>query len=51
MRTLQAMDPLMEEDFKKTENIQNQVDDIEVDQEEKDLLQNFCFYFEGFSKY
>jgi hypothetical protein len=41
----------MEEDYKKIENIQNQLDDIEVNQEEKYLLQNSCFCFEGFSKY
>jgi hypothetical protein len=41
----------MEEDFKKLDNIQNQVDDMEVAQEEKDLLQNLCFCFEGFFRY
>jgi hypothetical protein len=38
--------PLSQEDFKKLEETQKQVEQIDTDQEEKDMVQSFCF--EGF---
>jgi hypothetical protein len=39
--------PLSQEDFKKLEETQKQVEEIDTDQEEKDMVQSFCFCFEG----
>jgi hypothetical protein len=44
--------PLSQEDFKKLEETQKQVEEIDTDQEkEKDIVQNFCFCFEGFCRH
>jgi hypothetical protein len=43
--------PLSQEDFKKLEEIQQQIDEIDANQEEKDIVQSFCFCFEGFCRY
>jgi hypothetical protein len=59
MKTLKAMEvkvqvegiPLSDSDFKKLEEIQFQSEDIENDQEEKNLLLNLCFCFEGFCRH
>jgi hypothetical protein len=44
--------PLSQEDFKKLEETQKQVEEIDMDQEEEmDIVQNFCFCFEGFCRH
>jgi hypothetical protein len=44
--------PLSQKDFKKLEEAQKQVDEIDVDQEEeKNIIQSFCFCFEGFCRH
>jgi hypothetical protein len=43
--------PLSQEDFKKLEEAQQKVEEIDTDQEEKDMVQSFCFCFEGFCRY
>jgi exonuclease VII small subunit len=40
--------PLSQKNFKKLEKAQKQVEEIDTDQEEKDMVQSFCFCFEGF---
>jgi hypothetical protein len=43
---------LSQEDFKKLEETQKQVEEIDIDQEEgKDMIQSFCFCFEGFCRH
>jgi hypothetical protein len=43
---------LSQEDFKKLEETQKQVEEIDLDQEEeKDMVQSFCFCFEGFCRH
>jgi hypothetical protein len=43
---------LSQEDFKKLEETQKQVEKIDIDQEEeKDMDQSFCFCFEGFCRH
>jgi hypothetical protein len=42
---------LSQEDFKKLEETQKQVEEIDTDQKEKDMVQSFCFCFEGFSRH
>jgi hypothetical protein len=43
---------LSQEDLKKLEETQKQVEEIDMDQEEeKDMVQNFCFCFEGFCRH
>jgi GTP cyclohydrolase I len=43
---------LSQEDFKKLEETQKQVEEIDLDQEEeKDMVQICCFCFEGFCKH
>jgi hypothetical protein len=43
--------PLSQEDFKKLEETQKQVEEIDTDQEEKDMIQSFCFCFERFYRH
>jgi hypothetical protein len=44
--------PLSQEDFKKLEETQKQVEEIDTDQEEgKDMIQSFYFCFEGFCRH
>jgi hypothetical protein len=43
--------PLLQEDLKKLEETQKQVEEIDTDQgEKKDMVQSFCFCFEGFCR-
>jgi hypothetical protein len=43
---------LSQEDFKRLEETQKQVEEIDLDQEEeKDTIQSFCFCFEGFCRH
>jgi hypothetical protein len=43
--------PLSQEDFKKLEKTQKQVEEMDIDQEEIDMVQSFCFWFEGFCRH
>jgi hypothetical protein len=43
--------PLSQEYFKKLEETQKQEEEIDTDQEEKDMVQSFCFCFEGFCRH
>jgi hypothetical protein len=60
LKTVKAMETkvaiegksLSQEDFKKLEETQKQIDEIDLDQEEKkDMVQSFCFCFEGFYRH
>jgi hypothetical protein len=43
---------LSQEDFKRLEETQKQVEEIDTDQEEEmDMVQSFCFFFEGFCRH
>jgi hypothetical protein len=42
---------LSQEDFKKLEEVQQHIEEIDTNQEEKDMVQNFCFCFEGFCRH
>jgi hypothetical protein len=43
---------LSQEDFKKLEETQKQIEEIDTDQEEEmDMVQSFCFCFEGFCRH
>jgi hypothetical protein len=39
--------PLSREDLKKLEETQKQLEEVDADQKEKDMVQSFCFCFEG----
>jgi hypothetical protein len=43
--------PLSQEDFKKLEEVQQQIDEIDINQEEKNTFQNIRCCFEGFCRY
>jgi hypothetical protein len=43
--------PLSQEDFKKLEETQKQVEEIDTDQEKKNMFQSFCFCFVGFCRH
>jgi hypothetical protein len=59
LRTIKTMEtrvelegkPLSQEDFKKLEEAQQQIEEIDTNQEEKDMVQSFCFCFEGFCRH
>jgi hypothetical protein len=43
--------PLPQENFKKLEEAQQQIKEIDTNQEENDMVQSFCFCFEGFCRH